>query len=99
MQSARAVAATLGGVQALVAALALVSAKGGSEILLLFVASYVVAAGATIAVLESQEDRLHAAATTSEEIAGQRPTPRALRLVPFLALGVLGAGAATSPLF
>ncbi|MDQ3632383.1 MAG: O-antigen ligase family protein [Actinomycetota bacterium] len=100
VQSARAVAATLGGVQALVAALALVSANGSSEVLLLLVGVYVAAAGATITVLEAQEDRLHTAAVTSEEDPVlQRPTPLALRLIPFLALGFLGAGAATSPFF
>ncbi len=100
MQSTRAVAATLGGVQALVAALALVSANGSSEVLLLLVGAYVAAAGATITVLEAQEDRLHEAAMTSEDdLAVQRPTPSALRLAPVLALGLLGAGAATSPFF
>lgn len=100
VQSARAVAATLGGVQALVAALALVSANGSSEVLLVLVGAYVAAAGATITLLEAQEDRLHAAAMTSEGgLMVQPSTPSGLRLAPLVVLGLLGGGAATSPFF
>jgi UDP-GlcNAc:undecaprenyl-phosphate GlcNAc-1-phosphate transferase len=88
LRTARLAVPVLGGAQMLVAALALLSAEGGSTFIVLAVLVYLVGAGATIALLESERE--------PGAVSGARP--RGAGDLPVLtAIGVLGLGAGLSP--
>jgi UDP-N-acetylmuramyl pentapeptide phosphotransferase/UDP-N-acetylglucosamine-1-phosphate transferase len=105
LATARAVALTLGAVQALVASIALVAVSGGPIIVVAITAGFLAAAGGIIAYLEREEDRLHVAGELyvpteavqkAEERRARRPDPYT---VGDIALVILGLGAGISPLF
>jgi UDP-GlcNAc:undecaprenyl-phosphate GlcNAc-1-phosphate transferase len=88
LRTARLAVPVLGGAQMLVAALALVSAEGGSVFILLAVLVYLVGAGATIALLESDGQPQAAGGARSRWTAD---------LPALTAIAVLGVGAGLSP--
>jgi UDP-GlcNAc:undecaprenyl-phosphate GlcNAc-1-phosphate transferase len=110
LRTARLAVTVLGGAQALVAALALLSVENGSGFVVLAVLAYLVAAGSTIAILEAEERR-EAAAEAVGTLAveprgaaapvhgGGPPAPRRWRTdAPALAaIAVLGGGVGLSP--
>ncbi len=80
LRTARAVALALGGGQAILATLALVSYRGGSIVLFVIVVGYLVTAGVLIALLDSPSaDR--SAAPERGQVPG-RPPPASVPLVP-----------------
>jgi UDP-GlcNAc:undecaprenyl-phosphate GlcNAc-1-phosphate transferase len=102
LRDAKRVALVLGSVQALVAALALFAVEGGSGAVVGVVLLYLVAAGAAIALLEVEEDRLraHLPVTGTPTSAGSPiggSVPDWASLPALVALGVIGLGAALSP--
>lgn len=93
VRTARAVAMALGGGQAVLATLALVSYRGGSGLLLCAVFAYVVAAGSLIALLDAPSEprtqgEAEGAVIVGGAPSGRRPPWEALVLVP-LALGMV----------
>jgi len=102
LRNARAVAAALGGAQAVVSVLALVAINDGSAAVVVIVLAFLVAAGTAIAVLEAQDAAMAAAEPEAEIEAtalglagasapGRRPW------VSAIVVTVLGAGASLSP--
>ena len=89
LRTARLAVPVLGGAQMLVAALALLSAEGGSIFIVLAVLVYLVGAGATIALLESEQRE-------TGQAGGARPRG-AGELAVLAAIGILGVGAGVSP--
>jgi UDP-GlcNAc:undecaprenyl-phosphate GlcNAc-1-phosphate transferase len=88
LRTARLAVPVLGGAQMVVAALALLSAEGGSVFVLFAVLVYLVGAGATIALLES-EGQPGTVGAGRPRWAGDLPA--------LAAIGVLGVGAGLSP--
>ena len=99
LRSAHAVAAALGGLQAVVSALALVAVRRGSGTVLVAVLAFLAVAGAAIVVLEAEEDRF-TMRTGAVAMARRRPSQRQPWASPAYALlTALGLGAAVSPFF
>lgn len=97
VRTARLVAMVLGAAQAIVAALAVFSAEGGSSVTLMAVLAYLLAAGTTIVLLEAEETRRELAegGAVGAVRAGRRP--RREGELPVRALLVaIGLGAALS---
>jgi UDP-GlcNAc:undecaprenyl-phosphate/decaprenyl-phosphate GlcNAc-1-phosphate transferase len=96
LPSARAVALTLGGVQAMVSVLAVLAMEGGASFIAVCAVLYVIAAAVAIVALESQKiERLEAQAEALGRASnGARASP-----AEALALAVLGLGAGLSPFF
>lgn len=96
LRTARAVAVTLGAMQAMLAALAIVAAQDGSTLILIAVLLYLAVAATAITVLEQHEARLAVGPVPGQPVARMPPTWR--RPAPWL-IGPLGIGAGLSPLF
>jgi UDP-GlcNAc:undecaprenyl-phosphate GlcNAc-1-phosphate transferase len=97
LTTVRAVAVALGSAQALLAVLALAAYRGGSVVLVIVVAAYVLAAALTIEVLDADfsDDRPPSAAGTEAP-----PLRRRLPWVPAAAaVGVVGLGFGLSPFY
>ncbi len=88
LRTARLAVPVLGGAQMLVAALALLSAEGGSVFILFAVLVYLVGAGATIALLESESQPGNVTGVRSRWTA---------ELPVLVVIAVLGLGAGLSP--
>ena len=96
LRTARAVAVTLGGAQALISALAVVAISGGSTAILIAVVAYLVGLGVAVALLDAQSVDDAQAAPSAGVAAARRPTGD----LGALALAVpLAAGLAASPYF
>jgi len=100
LRNARAVAAALGGAQAVVSVLALVAINDGSVAVVVIVLAFLVAAGTAIAVFEAQDATVAAAeraeaaterGTDRESAPGRRPWLSAIVVT------ALGVGASLSP--
>lgn len=101
LRNARAVAAALGGVQAVVSVLALVAINDGSTAVVVIVLAFLVAAGTAIAVFEAQDTALAAAepgavVVSGPAIARERATGRRPWLSAII-VTVLGLAASLSP--
>ena len=105
LRDARAVALTLGAVQALIASVALVAVEGGSIAVVGVTVAFLAVAGGIVAVLEREEDRLHAQGElrVSDEALGKAAARRERQPRPVTAgditLGALAVGAGLSALF
>lgn len=95
LRTARAVAVTLGSMQAMLAALAIVAVQDGATLILPAVLLYLGVAATAITVLEQQEARLAPAVGAGLAVPPAAPAWR--RPAPWL-IGLLGLGAGLSPL-
>jgi UDP-GlcNAc:undecaprenyl-phosphate GlcNAc-1-phosphate transferase len=103
LQTTRAVAITLGGVQAVVSALAIVAIRGGSVAVVGAVVVYLVSVGVAIAVLDTRlavSESTDTASSVGAARRARRRRPLATRRNAVLALLVaLGVGIGVSPFF
>ena len=100
LRTAKTVALTLGGVQAVVSAIALVAVRGSSTLIVAAVALYLVAAGTAIALLDGRGQGAEAG-TEGRDAASEPGSDRAATPVPLgtLLLVVVGVLLGISPFF
>jgi UDP-GlcNAc:undecaprenyl-phosphate GlcNAc-1-phosphate transferase len=103
LRTAGAVAVTLGSVQIVLAAFALVAAEGGSSLIIAGGVLYVMVAGAAIALLETQQARPVLVGAVPDRVSaggGVRRSDRAPQIRPaWVLLVVLGLGCGASQFF
>jgi UDP-GlcNAc:undecaprenyl-phosphate GlcNAc-1-phosphate transferase len=97
LPSARAVALSLGAVQAVVSVVAVLASKGGTSFLVISSIVYVLAAAGAIVLLEGQEGG-DESGTDADSTAREIQSPRD-SLVGSACVAVLGLGAGLSPFF